>query len=102
MEVNFLNFGVWNNRQASEALESGRQAFDIDERLMHYADFQKLYNDDLPAFPLFQHVTNFAINETVEEVEIGRYFQPRDRYQSLSDWFMLYRDAAVVCPEGEE
>ncbi|MFN2188350.1 MAG: peptide ABC transporter substrate-binding protein [Candidatus Promineifilaceae bacterium] len=99
--VDGQNYGVWNSRQASEALEAGRQAFDIDERLLHYAAFQQIYNEELPAFPLFQHVRNFAISDKVEKVEIGLTSQPRDRYRTLSDWFMLYREVPVACPESE-
>jgi peptide/nickel transport system substrate-binding protein len=99
------NFGVWNSRQASESLESGRQAYLIEERLPYYDSFVQTYNEELPAFPLFQHIDNFGLSETIENAEIGRYHEPRDRYSSLTDWFMLYREVAVACPEdqvGEE
>ncbi len=95
------NFGVWNSRQASESLESGRQAYSIEERLPYYESFVQTYNEELPAFPLFQHIENFGLSETIEEAEIGRYHEPRDRYSSMADWFMLYREVAVTCPDDE-
>jgi hypothetical protein len=26
---------------------------------------------------------------------------PRDRYQTLANWFLQYRDIAVACPEDQ-
>jgi len=95
------NFGIWNSRLASESLESGRQAYSIEERLPYYESFVQTYNEDLPAFALFQHVDSFGLSDAIEDAEIGRYREPRDRYSSMAEWFMLYREVAVACPDDE-
>ncbi len=99
--VSGQNYGGWNNRRASEDLETARQLYLVDERLPYYTAFLQSYSEDLPAFTLLQHVDNFALSETIQKAEVGRFQQPRDRYDSLPNWFMLYREVAVACSEDE-
>jgi peptide/nickel transport system substrate-binding protein len=95
--VDGQNYSGWNNRRASEALESARQIWDSDERAPYYSAFLSLLNNDLPALTLFQHVRSYGISESVNEADIGRIDSSRDRYETLSDWFLLFRDVAVEC-----
>jgi ABC-type transport system substrate-binding protein len=99
--VSGQNYGGWNNRRASEDLEMGRQLYLVDERLPYYTAFLRYFSEDLPALTLLQHVDNFALSETIQEAEVGRFQQPRDRYDSLVNWFMLYREVGVACSESE-
>lgn len=93
------NYGGWNNRHASEALENGRKTWPIAERQPFYNTFLRQYNNDLPAITLYQHVYTYALSTDVNDAEIGLITQPIDRYRSFSDWFLLYRDVTVICPE---
>lgn len=93
------NYGGWNNRRASEALENGRKTWPITERQLFYNNFLRQYNADLPAITLYQHVYTYALSQNVNDADIGRISGPRDRYQTFSDWFLLYRDITVICPE---
>lgn len=93
------NYARWNSRRASEALEHARQLWSEEERKPYYDAFLGLYSQAMPALTLYQHVTNYAVSETVNELEIGRIDHPRERYESLASWFLLYRDVSVQCPE---
>lgn len=93
------NYAGWNQRRASEALESGRQTWGQVERKPFYDAFLRRYNEALPALTLYQHVDTYALSTAVHEAEIGRIDSPRDRYQTLADWFLLYQDNEVLCPE---
>jgi len=95
------NYSGWNNRRASEALENGRQIIPQGERAAYYEAFLRQFDADLPALTLYQHVDTYVLSDTVKGVEIGRVWEPRDRYQSLSAWFLNYRDVTVSCPQGE-
>jgi len=99
--INGQNYGGWNNRLASEALESGRQIYETGERIPYYSSFLKSFSEDLPAYTLFQHVENFGVSETIRDAEVGLFQQPRERFETLADWVMLYREVAVACPESE-
>ena len=93
------NYAGWNHRRASEALEQARQLWDVGERRRYYEAFLQYFSNDLPALTLYQHAYTYAVGESVNELEIGRIDHPRDRYETLADWFLLYRDVAVACPE---
>ncbi len=93
------NYSGWNHQRASEALERGRKAWGMDERRAFYDIFQRYYDNNLPALTLFQHVYTYAMSGDVNEAEIGRISHPRDRYESMANWFLFYRDVTVGCPE---
>jgi len=93
------NYAGWNHRRASEALEQARQLWDAGERRRYYEAFLQYFSRELPALTLYQHAYTYAVSERVNELEIGRIDHPRDRYETLADWFLLYRDVAVACPE---
>jgi peptide/nickel transport system substrate-binding protein len=92
------NFAGWNNRRASEALEQARQTWGQPNRRPFYDTFLRLYDTDLPALTLFQHVYVYGLSDEVNEAEIGRIHHPRDRYKTMADWFLLYRDVTVSLP----
>ncbi len=92
-------YSGWNNRRASEALESGRKLWSIAERRPYYDRFLGYFDEELPAATLFQHVSTYALSSEVKMAEIGRVFEPRDRYRSFPEWFLLYREVSVACPE---
>jgi peptide/nickel transport system substrate-binding protein len=95
------NYSGWNHRRASEALEAARQLTTQDERRPYYEAFLRFYDSDLPALTLFQQVTTYGISESVQEAEIGLFSSPRERYDSLANWFVSFQEVPVVCPEGE-
>lgn len=92
------NYGGWNNRRASEALEAARQLWRVDERRPYYESFLRFYDAELPALTLYQHVTTYALSSEVNLAEIGLVERPRDRYQTFAQWFLLYKDVTVRCP----
>lgn len=92
------NYGRWNNRRASEALESGRQVWSVEERRPYYDSFLRLFNSSLPALTLYQHISTYALSQEVNQAEIGYLHNPRDRYDTFAQWFLLYRDVDIACP----
>ena len=95
------NYGGWNNRRASEALEAGRQVWGLGARRPFYSTFLSIYADQVPAVTLYQHVYTYALSSDVEQADIGPIYEPRDRYQSFANWFLLYRDVTISCPVEE-
>jgi ABC-type transport system substrate-binding protein len=92
------NFAGWNSRRASEALEQARQIWGEAERRLYYEAFLRAFSSALPAISLYQHVYTYGLSDEVKNADIGRINTPRDRYKSIADWFMLYRDVTVSCP----
>lgn len=98
--VDGQNYAGWNNRPASEALEAGRQTWDMTQRARDYQVFLRYYHEAIPALTLYQPVTTFGLSEAVQGADIGRIQRPRDRYAGLPDWTVLFRQVAVPCPAG--
>lgn len=92
------NFAAWNNRRASEALEAARQTLPQNERAVYYEAFLRQFDADLPALPLYRHVTSYVLSDTVQQAEIGRLDEPRDRFATLPAWFLAFREISVSCP----
>ena len=92
------NFSGWNNRHASEALEAARQLWNVAERRPFYDTFLRLYNNDLPALTLFQHVYTYGVSDEVNGVEIGRIDNSRDRYQTFANWHTVTQEVPAACP----
>lgn len=90
------NYAGWNDRRASEALEQARQTWGVAERRPFYRTFLRLYDEDLPALTLFQHVYTYGVSERVGGVEIGRIDSPRERFAALNRWFLHTSDGP--CP----
>lgn len=95
------NYAGWNRRRASEALEDGRQVWEIEERRPHYSAFLRYYDEDMPELALFQHVYTYAVKDSIEGLTVGRIDDTRDRYQSLASWILAYQELFVLCPEDE-
>jgi peptide/nickel transport system substrate-binding protein len=95
------NFGGWNNRRASEALEAARNLPLPEERKRYYDAFLGYLDEDLPVLTLFQYVDTYGISETVHEVSIGLINIPRDRFKTFNEWFLLFKEVSVVCAESE-
>jgi len=94
------NYGGWNNRRASEALETARNLPLPEDRKLYYDAFLGYLDEDLPTLTLFQYVDTYGISETVHEVSIGLIDVPRDRFKTFNEWFLLFKDVPVVCPES--
>lgn len=93
------NYGGWNNRRASEALENARRLTSMDERRPYYEAFLGYFNSDLPAVTLYQHVYTYALSQSVKGAEVGRIDSARDRYQTFSQWFLEFQEVPGACPE---
>ena len=91
------NYGAWNNRRASEALENGRKLWRIEERRPYYDTFQRIYDAEMPAFTLYQYVDTFIVHADVSGVELGIINRSRDKYATFAQWYLYLEEAEVPC-----
>jgi peptide/nickel transport system substrate-binding protein len=82
------NYAQWDDRQASEYLEKARVAVDIEERAQDYRNFQVRFTTEMPALPLFYPVYSYAVNNQVQNVRVGYFFDPSDRFNTILDWYL--------------
>ncbi len=101
------NYSMWNDRQASEYLEQARVTVDLAERVRLYRNFQVRFIQELPALPLFYPVYSYAVSVDVQGVTMGPLFEPSDRFDTISGWFLLAKRTAgptaapeIIIPTG--
>jgi peptide/nickel transport system substrate-binding protein len=88
---NGQNYSGFSDRNISIWLEQARTTPDLDRRRDFYRDFQIRFADQVPALLLYHPVYTFAINAEVQGVSMGPITDPSDRFQNVTDWFLLVR-----------
>lgn len=83
------NYANWNDRVASEYLESARITVDPEERARLYRNFQVRFTGELPALPLYYSVYSYAVNAQVRGVRMGPLYDPSDRFFNITQWFLF-------------
>jgi peptide/nickel transport system substrate-binding protein len=83
------NFAGWDDRQASEYLERARVISEIDERARLYRNFQFRFNQETPALLLYYPVYSYVIDSQVQGVSVGPLFDPSDRFNNITSWFLV-------------
>jgi len=91
------NYSNWDDQQASEYLEQARVTTDLNERSRLYNNFQVRWSQELPALPLFYPVYTYAVSSDVQGVSIGPIFDPSDRFNHITGWYLITRRSS-----GEE
>jgi len=83
------NYSQWQNKVVSEYLEEARVTTDLNERAKLYRNFQVVFQDELPALPLYYPIYNFAIDEGINAVRVGSFYDTADRFFSVVDWYLI-------------
>jgi peptide/nickel transport system substrate-binding protein len=82
------NYTQWENRIGSEYLEQARVTVDMLERAKFYRNFQIIFNQELPALPLYYPVYTYAVDREVRGVRVGPLFDTSDRFSNVTEWFL--------------
>ncbi|WP_029268699.1 oligopeptide ABC transporter substrate-binding protein [Virgibacillus alimentarius] len=66
------NYGRWVNEESDKLLEEGlsKASFDEEYRANVYVEWQKLFNEELPALPLWENIDLYGMNNHLEGVTI--------------------------------
>jgi peptide/nickel transport system substrate-binding protein len=83
------NYGQWDDRRASEYLENARVTSYLSERIQLYKNFQTHFSIELPAIPLYFPMYSFAIDASVNGVTVGAMFDPSDRFNQITEWYLV-------------
>jgi len=85
------NYGGWDHREVSEALEQARYVTDQGQRKDYYIQFQRIFAEETPALIIAYPVYAYAVDRTVREVQIGPMVSPPDRFRNVADWYINTR-----------
>jgi peptide/nickel transport system substrate-binding protein len=87
------NYSGWDNRSASEYLEQARVTADYSLRARLYRNFQVVFAKELPALPLYVPVYSYGVDSQVQGVQVGPLYEPSDRLNTFTRWYLLTRRA---------
>ncbi|MDP1546013.1 MAG: peptide ABC transporter substrate-binding protein [Anaerolineales bacterium] len=85
------NYSQWDNRTASEFLESARTSADFAERARLYRNFQVVFTKDMPSLPLYYPVYSYGVDVQVQGVQIAPLYDLSDRLSLITEWYLVTR-----------
>lgn len=85
------NYSQWDHRTASEYLEQARVSSDFGLRARLYRNFQVIFARELPSLPLYAPVYSFGASRLVKGVQIPPLFDPSDRFNLFTQWYLVAR-----------
>jgi peptide/nickel transport system substrate-binding protein len=94
------NYAQWDDRQASEYLEQARITVDEAERAKRYRNFQVRFTSEMPALPLYFPVYSYGVDQQVQGVSMGPLFDPSDRFNTITSWYLLAKRTTETSPSG--
>ncbi|HCU80126.1 MAG TPA: hypothetical protein DGN60_03050 [Chloroflexi bacterium] len=85
------NYSGYDNRRISEYIEQARTTPSISTRSSLYHMFQKRFVDDTPALLVYHPVYSYVTNKVVHGVQMGPIVEPSDRFNGISNWYIVIR-----------
>ncbi len=93
------NYSQWDDRTASEYLESARTQADFTVRARLYRNFQVIFAKELPSLPLYYPVYSYGVDASVQGVQVAPMYDTSDRLAFISDWYLVTRRSLEATPE---
>ena len=90
------NYSGYDNRMMSELLEQARTTPSSAARARMYRLFQARFMDETPALLLYYPVYSYVVSRSVNGVQLGPLLRPADRFNTISDWYILVRRVVGV------
>ncbi len=93
------NYSQWDNRTASEFLETARTATNFEDRARLYRNFQVLFAKDMPSLPLYYPVYSYGVDVQVQGVQVApMLYDVSDRFALIAEWFLVTRRTLEQTP----
>ncbi len=92
------NYSQWDNRTASEYLETARTQTNFTDRTRLYRNFQVIFTREMPALPLYYPVYSFAVDTQVQGVQVAPMYDVSDRLAYIADWYLVTRRTLEQTP----
>jgi peptide/nickel transport system substrate-binding protein len=92
------NYSQWDNRTASEFLETARTEADYESRARMYRNFQVVFVKDMPSLPLYYPVYSYGVDAQVQGVQVPPMYDVSDRLSMISEWYLVTRRSLEQTP----
>ncbi len=93
------NYSQWDNRTASEFLETARTEADYSERARLYRNFQVIFAKEIPSLPLYYPVYSYGVDAQVQGVQVAPMYDISDRLALISEWYLVTRRTLEQTPQ---
>ena len=93
------NYSQWDNRTASEFLETARTVADFTARARLYRNFQVVFTKDMPSLPLYYPVYSYGVDAQVQGVQVAPMYDVSDRLALMTEWYLVTRRTLEQTPE---
>lgn len=81
-----LNLSGFNSIRGDRALEEGRKELDVDIRMKHYNEFQKVVSENTPAIFLHHPYMNYYVSTKIKGMGDKYTFTAADRFLDFNNW----------------
>ncbi len=81
-----LNLSGFDFVRADRALEAGRDEIDNATRVLHYNEFQKVVDEEMPAIFLYHPYVNFYVSKYIQGIGDKYTFTTYDRFLDFPNW----------------
>ena len=81
-----LNLSGFEQMRADRALEEGRNELDNEKRVIHYNEFQKVINDQVPAIFIYHPYVHYYVSKHISGIGQKYTFTYSDRFLDLANW----------------
>ena len=81
-----LNLSGFEQIRADKALEAGRNELDNEKRVVHYNEFQKVINDQVPAIFLYHPFEHYYVSKYIAGIGQKYTFTYWDRFLDFANW----------------
>ncbi len=92
------NYSQWDNRTASEFLETARTVTDFESRARLYRNFQVTFVKDMPSLPLYYPAYSYGVDKQVQGVQVAPMYDVSDRLALISEWYLVTRRTLEQTP----
>jgi len=93
------NYSQWDNRTASEFLETARTETDFATRARLYRNFQVVFAKEMPSLPLYYPVYSYGVDAQVQGVQVGSVlYDISDRFALINEWYLVTRRTLEQTP----
>jgi peptide/nickel transport system substrate-binding protein len=92
------NYSQWDNRTASEFLETARTQADFATRARLYRNFQVVFAKDMPSLPLYYPVYSYGVDAQVQGVQVAPMYDISDRLALINEWYLVTRRTLEQTP----
>lgn len=83
-----LNISGISHPRIDKALEKGRTSIKQEQRIEAYRDFQKYFNQAVPAVFLNHSELYYLTRTKINGLNLRNLWTPADRFENITDWYL--------------